>query len=619
MALIEFEVKNYNKGIVDSIEDYSIPENAASKSLNWLTKGDKVEITGGYTILGTEDTAAGRISGLHVGTKVNGDKIVIKTTGQKMYFLDGVTWTEMGSNVLGIAADGEDISFTEYVSLAGYQIWASSPNSGLYKIMMANPASIKDLFDAAENFKGYISASNGRLNLWYRENNKNYLYGSYKDVQNSVVYTTVTGEAVGAAPGPNYVGTLATITGLRTGFNVVFTDGTTTVQDNKNGGFLSGATGTINYATGAYNITFDNPTVGPVTVSYQREDSTEKGLADFTFTSPGRLATEGFFLPQATGGDLLNVLNYKETFYCLHELNSWLFVMPTDDLNPTNKEYRNKVGMPNWRGAVATGKGIYYIDTSDPQEPRFNLLTLDQFNAEVEPVIISYAIELKGFDFSQSVATEWGEYILFSCKDSDLNNRVWAFSKKWESFDLLGYFVSCFGNNNGILLGGDSGTNNIQQLFTSFSANGSVVDNYWEGKLSKLDTEELKKCKRLTLQGEIQPSQNLDVYLAFDRAGYTKIGSVSGTGDYVDLGSAVTVGSPTVGVKEVGGGTKDSDGIVAYNYRREFRIRTQRFEEVKMKIVATDVGYVSLSNQNWYDVKKYGKKNLLRYRQVLTT
>jgi len=612
-----YEVKNYNKGTVTSIEDFSIPENASSASLNWLTCGDKVELCGGYSILGTEDVTAGRVTGLHVATKVNGDKLIIKSHGKKVRFLDTdlLTWTEVGSDILGTLANGEDVSFTEYVSLAGYQVWFSSPNSGLFKMMMANPASAENLYDAMENFKGYISVANGRLHLWYRENNKNYLYGSYKDVQNSVVYTTVSSEAVGSSGSTNYTGTLAAITGLRTALGVSFTDGTTTVQDNKNGGFTTGASGTINYTTGAYDITFDSVTVGSVTVSYQWEDSTEKGLADFTFSAT-RLATEGFFIPQSTGGGLLNVLNYKDTFYCLHELNSWVFTMPTDDLNPTNKEYRSKVGMPNWRSAVATGKGIYYIDTSDPQEPRFNLLTLDQFNAEVEPMVISYAIDLTSFDFSESSVIEWGDYILFSCKDGDLQNRVWAFNKKWESFDLLGYFTSCFANNNGTLLAGDSGTNNVTQLFTGFSADGAVVENYWEGKLSRLEIDELKKVKRLTVQGEIQPAQTLDVYLSYDRGGYTLIGSVEGTGSYVDSANAVTVGSVSVGVDEVGGG---SDNVVAYNYRKEFRIRTQTFEEVKIKFVARDVGYVSVSNQKWYDIRKYGKKNIQRYRQVITT
>ena len=42
----KFNIKNFDQGVINRIEDYSIPENASSNSLNWLTRGDKIELSG---------------------------------------------------------------------------------------------------------------------------------------------------------------------------------------------------------------------------------------------------------------------------------------------------------------------------------------------------------------------------------------------------------------------------------------------------------------------------------------------------------------------------------------------------------------------------------------------
>ena len=62
----EFDIQNFKSGLVTKIEDFSIPEDAASSSLNWLTLGDHMELSGGYDVIGTEN-GAGKITGLKVG------------------------------------------------------------------------------------------------------------------------------------------------------------------------------------------------------------------------------------------------------------------------------------------------------------------------------------------------------------------------------------------------------------------------------------------------------------------------------------------------------------------------------------------------------------------------
>ena len=86
----EFKVKNFDKGTIDIIEDFSIPEGAASKSLNWLTKGDRVELSGGYSLIDPDNanSGPGRVTGLQISGKVDGETQAFYTYGQKLKYLD---------------------------------------------------------------------------------------------------------------------------------------------------------------------------------------------------------------------------------------------------------------------------------------------------------------------------------------------------------------------------------------------------------------------------------------------------------------------------------------------------------------------------------------------------
>jgi hypothetical protein len=54
-----------------------------------------------------------------------------------------------------------------------------------------------------------------------------------------------------------------------------------TLVDDRNGNLIGdgGSTGTINYATGAYSVTFDHTTTGAVTADYYWEESDERWAA----------------------------------------------------------------------------------------------------------------------------------------------------------------------------------------------------------------------------------------------------------------------------------------------------------------------------------------------------
>lgn len=609
----EFSVTKFDKGLITQIEDHSIDESAASSSLNWLTLGDKIELTGGYTILGNENTGTGKITGLKVCKKVDGTEIILRTRGKKIEYLSGTTWTEIGTDQLGTDANGEDVAITSYTSMAGYQAWISSPNSSLYKLMLANPGNILDMYDVAKNFKGYIEAQDNGLYMWGIENAKNSFRRSWKDLQNTTVYTSINDEAVGVSGSQTYTGTLATVSGKKTCFGLQFTDGTQTIQDDSNGTCFGDGTGTINYVTGVFSITFDAVTTGDVVVDYQTEDCTVQGLADFTFTVPTRIAAEGFTILQPSGGDLLNVYAYNSEKYCIHEDDIWLFTLANDDTTVSNTVYRVNIGSTNWRGGWATGDGIYFVDETTKDVPRLKLLTLESTNNKVIPQIFSYSLDLSGYDFSSAAVFEWGSYLLFACKTTgaSANNRIISYNKEWNAFDVMDYCVSLFDEYEDGLIAGDSLSNNVFNVFTGFSANGSVIQNYWEGKLSKLEIEELKKFKRLTIHGQIGKNQSVKVSLAYDGANFVEVGTIDGDGSYVSTSPSAVVGSEQVGVDEIGGG---GTGILAYDFVKEIRIRSNKFDQVKIRFEATDVGYASVSEINFYDIKTYGQKNLLRFR-----
>ena len=601
------------------MEQQSIPDGAASDSLNWLTLGDRIELSGGYTLLGTEVSGTGRVSGLKVSTRADGTKQIFRTRGKKLEYFDITTqdWIEAGSDQLGTAADGEDICFTEYVSLAGNQTWFSSPNSSLYKIMTANPANPVDQYNASKNFKSFIKAVLSWMYYWRTNSDKTGIYRSYIDNRQ---YTTVTAENIGTGDGSTvtFNDTLAFKAGgsKRTCFGITATDGTETFTDNYSGTLTGslGGTGTINYATGAISVTFATAPAGAqaITATYQWEDSTNQGIADTTYASP-RVEATGDQLRQDIGGAIQNIFSYAEQEYVFHKENTWRLAYSDDDSTASNRIFRERVGIDNWRAAIATGDGIYYIDTSTPEKPLFRRFTFEANSLEVLPSPITYNVNLAGYVFDQAVSFEWGDYILFAFKSSDSssNNRVMVYHRIWKSIDILSYYVSCFENYNGVLLAGDSLSNNVQKLFNGFSTDGSVINNYWVGNLSLLDIEELKKFKRLTISGQIARDQDIDVYLSYDDSNFVLAGTINGDASYVATSASTAVGSPQIGTEEIAGG---GTGITAFDYVREFRIRSDKFERVKIKFVATGVGYASVSEIKYYDIKTYGQKNLNRFR-----
>ncbi len=593
-----------------ALEPQTLPDGAASDSLNWVTKGDKIELRRGSKVLGAEVPGTGRITGLHIGYKADGTEVAFCTRGSSAYYYNSTTelFVEIGTNILGTAASGEDVMFANYATNAGAQVWFCSPNSSLFKIMTANPGDYSDQYDAAKNFKGYIAINNNRMNLWRRLSDKTGLYGSYID---AAAYTTVTGEAT-----TSLTGTLAFKAGSakRTCFGVAITiTASGEVYTDDYNGVLTGSlggTGTINYMTGAY--TLSNAGVG--TADYQWENSTNTGIADFS-KSATRLAGQGFVFRQDDGGgDLQNVANIGDTMFCFHERRTWALTLTATDTNATNDIFRQNVGIPYMRALVATGEGVFYIDNTDTSKPLFRKLYLSTGSSEVVPKTVTLNINLEGYLFDQCSMIEWNDYIVFTGRSSDSTvvNRTFVYHKTWGSIDILDYYPSCFGILGGTLIAGESISNNVVTLFSGFDDSDALINNFWEGNISELRIpERLKKTPALQLEGDIQTNQSYEVWIELDRGGYTLIGTVDGTGNYVDTGNAVHVGAYTVGSKEVGGG---GDGVDAYHYQTEIRLRLDKYQNRRIKFVATGIGYCSITKIVDHGIKLYQSKIPRKYR-----
>lgn len=630
-----------------------IPRGAAQASLDFLTRDTWVELRPGYHPLGTENDAAGAVLGIKTVHRWDGSEVIFRATkdGKLTYYdpadASGVAvngWSEVGgvgANILtGAAAAGESVYIDEYNSPAGAQTWVSSPSSDLIKIMTANPSSYLSQYNVSKNFKGRIRVIQNSLFLWHYKvgfapASNAILQRSYIDSQ---AYTTKSGEAQSVTTAsPNVTFTLASQTGVLTSFGIVvhYADSSgsyteTFVDDylgNLNGS--NGGTGTVNYSTGAVSVKPHQAPTGTITVTadYQLEDSTAGGIADFT-KSGTRLAGQGVAFIQISGGDILGVNPYSGSYYVLHQKNAWVVTPSADDSSATNIIYRDNIALASERGSVATADGVYYIDDhgrnvtdqDDVSRPYIALIEYNPLASQVLPVdLSSHILDLSSYVFDQCFSIQALDWILFFCRTSDspVNNRAVAYNYKLSTskrriFDILSYSGNCATTYASQVVAGDSITNTAFKLFDGFDDDGSVIQNAaWIGNQDDHGVEGLKKTKRIWVEGFIGVNQSTDVYVALDAGSAIKVGTISGSGSYVDQGQAVTIGSLQIGVYPIGG---PSSQPVAYHYLVEIKLNSAKYKYFTISFLPTAIGYFSFQMYANYDIRLNVDKLPRKYR-----
>lgn len=622
-----------------------IPRGAAQASLNMLTRQSWVETRGGYHPLGTEATAAGRILGVFTAHKWDGTEVVFEAglDGKLRYYTAAVgDWTEVGgagANILAAAAAaGESVYLDEYFSPSGSQVWISSPSSDLIKIMTANPGSYLSQYSGSKNFKGRIKIIQNSLFLWHYKTSSlspgtnATLQRSYVDSQ---IYSTKTDSGITVSVAGNTISGTLTKNSVSnaTVFALLFTDVDSgeTFTDDYLGNLIGngGGTGTIDYSTGKFTLT---PFVAPVAMPniscvYSYEDSTNGGIADFTKSST-RLAGQGVAWIQQSGGDILGVEPYNGSYYVIHQRNAWVITPSIDDTSATNIIYRKNLSLSSERGSVATADGIYFIDTTISSKPYIGLLTYDSLTGLVLPTDLSSEIlDLSPFVFDQAAVYQWSDLIVFSCRtpDSTYNNRMIAFNFKLSGtsrnaartdtsnriFDVLDFMGTVFTTFSGQLLAGDPISNNIYKLFDGFDDDGAIPNCFWVGNQDDHGIPGLKHTKKIWAEGFIGVNQSTDVYVQLDANVAFKVGTISGSGVYVDQSNAITIGSLQVGVYPVAG---PSSAPIAYHYLIQITINTAKYKYFTIQFKPTAIGYFSFQMYANYDIRDNVDKLPQKYR-----
>ncbi len=625
MIIPDFEITQFG-GINTAVKDTkTLKPGVSPDSLNWITskERDSIELRRGSAALGTNVVEGnGKVTGLGVGTRYDGTQVPWFSYGRKVKYYDAATDTvvEVGSDMLPVTSDSEDVWFEPYSNLAGSFMLLGSRNSGIYKIPTANPGSAVDQSVNSYRF-GVFHMSRGRATAGRRNGttagnrDDTGFYLSYIDKDQLSDYTQVTGEAYGTGDGvqTTFAATLAQRTGARTVMYVSVTDGVETFIDDRCGNMVGslGGTGTVNYATGAVSVTFTTAPANSaaITCSYYHETATSGGFLDF---SGGGAGQGRVYRQDDGGGNLMAIFNFGTIEYCLHQLKTWQYTGSLDDTTSTNLPYRN-VGIPYERAAHPAPEGILFADLSRPADPKMRRLEILQGTDgnTIEPISISDSLDLSMHDFSTAVVYRWGDYEILCVQKrtnevaDGYNSVMYVRNVVSGIWDRLSYYASCLGTYEGTLIAGDSISNNLYTLFSGYDDDGSVIENYWTTGNTNLGTERLKTVRRMVLAGLIQPDQAIDVSLSYDNGPYTKVFTIDGSGDYVDNGVEISIGSPTVGSSVIGGGSS-----TASPYEVDFKVNSDRFKNVRVKLEATSIGYASVAKISFKDIRDKGQKNL---------
>lgn len=608
----------FKSGVHNLLDSEIIPSDAAQSANNWITQDGRNKLVNGKVRVGAAGVV-GNVTGEIFGYKADGTKVHFRKIGTKIQYLNGTTWTDIITGLTSTA----DYSFANYASLAGTFTFACGID-GLYKIHTANPGSYVDMYDASKNFKGKSIIDKGRMLMWDLANDNTAVRGSKIDATTD---TTVTNEVLGTGDGVTtvFTGTLAFKAGnpKNTCYDIAINtnpSGVTSQDDNIGGivasGGTAGPTGTINYMTGAYSLTFP---VAPaaatqIRATYVHQNTNTGGITDFTYSTP-RIAGEGFRIPQDEGGDaILSILIGTNGYYSMKSQSSYLFSIDTTDLILENNVYRKELGLPSYRGAVSTGKGIIFINTANPEKPEMTILQKNATGDNIEPFTLFPHFAFANYVYDDCTIDTYERYILVACKTANatFNDTILLCDIDNESVDITSYSARTFARNAGDLFMGSSISQDVFQLYNGYDDDGSSISNFWTGKNESWGIEDLKKYRRIRLKGRIQPAQSYGVYINYDNTGNQLVGTVLGTGSYVDTTSPQTIGSNMIGEVQVGG----DDVSDIYPYFLEIRLKkVPKFRTRSITYRALGIGYVDIDSHLDTGIDTYEGKIPSRYRQ----
>lgn len=389
--------------------------------------------------------------------------------------------------------------------------------------------------------------------------------------------------------------------------------------DDNNGILLSnnGGTGTINYTTGAYSVTFVNPPLNTIAVEgdYQWEDTNDGGVTDFRYTTPARLAGEGDVFRQDEGGDkILNVEIFEGLYYSIKERTVYELSLTADDTDATNQIFRKNIGMPNWRASASTSQGIIFLNTANPSNPELTIIRRNITGDSLEASNLIPHYDLSQFEWDKCAMSVYGKRVLFTGKTigATRNNRVFDYVPTQNSVDELRFDVNMFSEADGLLFSGDSITDNVFQMFSSYSDDSFELDREWVGNEEGYGVDNLKKFKRVRFRGTISKGLKFKVYVITDNGNRKLVGTILGTGNHIDSAAEGLIGSAEVGSQEVGGG---GTGTVDSPFYIEMKVSVGKFSKRTFVIVPEGFGFGTIREIDDRDIRLYASRMPSKYRK----
>lgn len=610
--------KSLSKGIYNSPNLEVIPKEASSDSIGFLTTFRGIELVKGKTILGNLITGSGSIPALHFGYRADGVAVAFRQNATTIQYYNSttMTWADVQDNTTDEAialTAGNKGTFSNVVGLAGNFVFFFS-RDGIWKIPVSNPANAINMYDENKNFKGNALFDIGRFVLWNREKDITGLYLSHIDEAN---YTTVAASiATGDGSTKTFTGTLAAAANFRTLFGVVFTDGTETFTDDLSGGLTgsAGGTGTINYATGEYSITFNTAPINAqsITTEYQWENSNDGGVTDFT-SSPTRAAGEGDVFRQDEGGDAIQVTHaFEGSYFSFKKQRIYKLTLDAADTTADNKVFRTGVGIPSMGASTPTSSGIVFLNTFNADRPEVHILERNPLGDNFNTRNLTPQFDYSHYTFDECVMDSFGDYVMITAKSKGAtsNNRILMINLKFNSVDVLVYHADSFAKDDGNLYIGDSLSNNVYQVLSGNDDDGSGITAYWVGNQEQYGTEQLKRQRKVRFSGFIGKDQSFLVQVSYDNGDFQDVGTIEGDASYVDGGDPYLIGSGTIGSTLIGG---EGDNM-AYQYLTEFKINSPKFRKRTWKFIPQNLGYLSIEMIHDLDLMLYAQKLPSKYR-----
>jgi hypothetical protein len=217
------------------------------------------------------------------------------------------------------------------------------------------------------------------------------------------------------------------------------------------------------------------------------------------------------------------------------------------------------------------------------------------------------------YNYDNSHFESFDEYVIITCKSATgvNNDTLLLCNIADETVDICGYEASSVAKSAGRLYIGSSVTESTYEIFTGFDDEGTNITNSWTSKDESYGSDYLKKIRKLRFKGLIDANQSFEVYVNYDNSGDTLVGTILGSGDYVDYSGGNVVGQNVIGTSQIGG----DSGSIAYPYFAEIKLNKTKFRKRSITVKAKGIGYLDIDMIQDFDIKRFENKIPKRYRQ----